>query len=141
MIGRWWGDPAHTLNEFRRMQQMLAHTQDTIERQAGVYPAINIYDDGETYMIRAEVPGVDKAKLDISAKGNQVSIRGERSFAPATESVAYHRRERETGLFHRVVTLPTHVAANKIAANYKNGVLEIFCPRAESEKSHKVQIA
>ena len=136
---KWfWGDPISMFEEFRRLQTQLRSPETT--GRAGVYPAVNIYDDGESFMVRAELPGVDKAKLDITTKGNQLSIRGERVCKPAGEDAAFHRRERDEGVFHRMVTLPEHVNPAKIVASYKNGVLEVICPRAESAKSHKIQV-
>ncbi len=136
----WWGEPVQMFNELRKMQHEFARESAVPSMFGNVYPAVNIYDDGECFMIRAEVPGVDKSKLDISTKGGEVSIRGERSNHTAAGEAAFHRRERQMGVFHRVVTLPEHVDASKIQAAYREGVLEIVCPRAESAKSHKVQI-
>lgn len=138
---RWWGDPMTMFNEMRRMQQSLARTQESQHELAGVYPAVNIYDDGESFMIRAEVPGIDKSKLEITTKGNRVSVRGERTRSIPEQDVAYHRRERDMGVFHRVVTLPEQVDAAKTSAAYKNGVLEIYCPRSAAAKAHRVEIA
>ena len=140
LTAKWfWGDPVSMFDELRKAQNQFRPV-DRTERRAGVYPAVNIYDDGESFLVRAEVSGIDKAKLDITSKGNQLSIRGERVNKPVADDAAFHRREREQGVFHRVVTLPEHVNPAKIMATYKSGVLEIICPRAESAKSHKIQI-
>lgn len=132
----WWGDPWMMFSEMRRPEAARNQQQRDC---AGVYPAVNIYDDGESFMIRAEVPGIDKAKLDITTKGNQVSIRGQRVSA-VPEGAAYHRRERGAGTFHRVVTLPDTVDTTKTMASYKNGVLEIMCPRLEAAKPRRVTV-
>ena len=140
MTYRWWGDPRSMFEEMRRLQQRAVRESEGQHEFSGVYPAVNIYDDGETFMLRAEIPGVDKAKLDITTKGNRVSIRGERERPGTDKDVAYHRRERDMGVFHRVITLPEQVDASKTQASYKNGVLEVMCPRAEAAKAHRVQI-
>lgn len=136
----WWGDPLSMLNEMRRAQQEAVRERDTGHAFAGVYPAVNIYDDGELFMVRAEVPGIDKQKLDVTTKGNQLSIRGERTYRPE-EGAAFHRRERGMGVFHRVITLPDEVDGGAIAATYKHGVLEIVCPRAASAKPRRVAVS
>ncbi len=137
---KWfWGDPSSMFDELRRLQEQF-RGPELASRRAGVYPAVNIYDDGESFMVRAELPGIDRSKLDITTKGNQLSIRGQRDCKPSGEDPAFHRREREAGVFHRVVTLPEHVNPSKIGSTYKNGVLEIICPRAESAKSHKIVV-
>jgi len=128
-------------NEMRRMQQTAAREPEGQREFAGVYPAVNVYDDGEVFMIRAEVPGIDKSKLEITTKGNRLSVRGERTRAIPEPEVAYHRRERDMGVFHRVITLPEQVDAAKTSASYKNGVLEIYCPRSEAAKARRVEIA
>jgi len=136
----YWGDPVSMLNELRK-RQMQAMREAEGHDFSGVYPAVNIYDDGDAFMVRAELPGIDKTKLDITTKGNRLSIRGERSCALLSADVAFHRRERDMGTFHRVVSLPEHVDASKTTASYKNGILEIVCPRAETAKAHRVEIA
>lgn len=138
---RWWGDPMSMFQELRRMQQQMPHESERAHEVAGVYPAVNIYDDGEVYMIRAELPGVDKSKLDITTKGNRLSIQGERLRDKPDTDAAFHRRERGMGMFHRVVTLPEQVEASKTTATYKNGVLEIYCPRSEASKARRIEIA
>ena len=138
---RWWGDPMAMFNEMRRLQQSAGREPEAQREYAGVYPAVNIYDDGEVFMIRAEVPGIDKSKLEITTKGNRLSLRGERMRTTPETEVAYHRRERDMGVFHRVITLPEQVNSSTTTASYKNGVLEIYCPRSEAAKAHRVEIA
>jgi HSP20 family protein len=135
----WWGDPLSMLNELRNAQDLM-RGRETGRAFAGVYPAVNIYDDGECFMLRAEVPGIDKFKLEVTSKGNEVSIRGERTFK-LEEQAAFHRRERGAGVFHRVVTLPDLVDGSAIQAAYKNGVLEVICPRAAEAKPRRVTIS
>lgn len=137
---RWWVDPFTMLNELRS-RQLQSQRELEGHNYAGVFPAVNIYDDGDAFMVRAELPGVDKEKLDIETKGNRLSIRGERTCSVNKQDVAFHRRERDMGTFHRVVSLPEHVDAGQTTATYKNGILEIVCPRAQTAKSHRVKIA
>ena len=135
----YWRDPISMWNELRK-RQLESLRQGEQHEFAGVYPAVNIYDDGDAFMIRAELPGIDKAKLDITTKGNRLSIRGERA-CEMKEQAAFHRRERDMGTFHRVVTLPEHVDASKTTASYNQGVLQIVCPRSEAAKAHRVEIS
>jgi HSP20 family protein len=109
-------------------------------RTAGVFPPVNIYDDGENFLVRAEIPGVDKKTLDIAVRGNQLTIRGERNIEPARDDASYHRRERSAGKFRRVVTLPERVDADKISAKYRNGVLEITLPRSPEARERRIEI-
>src|ERR1700694_3534890 len=86
-------------------------------RTSGGFPAVNIYDDGESFLVRAEIPGLDKKALDVAVRGNQLTIRGERNIELARDDASYHRRERAGGKFRRVVTLPERVDAEKIQQN------------------------
>jgi HSP20 family protein len=101
---------------------------------------VNLFDDGERFLVRAELPGVDKGSLEVTAQGEQLTIRGERKIEPAEKKASYHRREREGGQFRRVVTLPQGVDANNIQATFKDGVLEVELPRAPELKPRKISI-
>lgn len=107
---------------------------------SGVFPAVNIYDDGESFMLRAELPGVDKDDLEISARQEEIAIRGERRLETAGENANYHRREREGGAFRRAVTLPKPINTDKVMATFDNGILEIRAPRTKEATPKKVEI-
>ncbi len=107
----------------------------------GVFPAVNIYDDGESFLVRAELPGIDKEGLEITAQGDQLTIRGERKLQQADAPASYHRREREFGRFRRVITLPQRVDSGRVQATYRNGVLEIVLPRVAEAQARRVQIS
>ena len=107
---------------------------------AGVFPLANLSEDKDAYYIRAEMPGIKANELDISLTGSTLSISGERAVSPAGEGVKYHRRERETGSFSRVITLPGQVDADKVEAQSSNGILTIVLPKAESAKPKQIAV-
>lgn len=109
-------------------------------RRTGAFPAVNIYDDGEAFRLRAELPGVDKDDLEIEAEGDELTIRGERSLSPPEEGANWHRREREGGQFRRTVTLPQRIDPDDVTANLELGVLDIYAPRAREAKPQKIEI-
>lgn len=109
-------------------------------RGAGVFPPVNVFENGEAYLVRAEIPGVDKETLDVSVKGEELTLRGERKIDSAEANAAYHRRERSGGAFRRVVTLPKAVDAERIRASYRNGVLEVELPFVPEVKPRKIEI-
>jgi HSP20 family protein len=109
--------------------------------EAGVFPAVNIYDDGEGFLVRAEMPGIDKNALEVTARGDQLAIRGERVLETAEAPASYHRREREGGQFRRTITLPQKIDSNGVRATYTNGVLEVVLPRLPEAQPRKVQIS
>lgn len=107
-------------------------------RGAGVWPPVNLFDDGNSYLVRAEMPGVNKDSLEVTVKGDQLLVKGEREVRAAKAS--YHRREREGGTFSRTFTLPEIVDADRINASYKNGVLEVTLPRVPKALPRKIQV-
>jgi HSP20 family protein len=109
-------------------------------RSPGVFPAVNIYDNGESFMLRAELPGVDKESLELSVKGDELTLRGERKIEAAGPQANYHRRECAGGKFRRVVQLPQPVAADKISASFKNGVLEVVLPRVPEAQPRTISV-
>jgi HSP20 family protein len=105
-----------------------------------VFPPINLYDDGESFVVRAEIPGIDKNDLEIHATADALSIKGQRKRENTTENVSFHRRERDYGYFDRSVSLPLPINSEKIVASYKLGVLEVVLPKAEEMKPRKVAV-
>jgi HSP20 family protein len=106
---------------------------------AGAFPPINVFQQGDTLVAILEVPGVNKEDLDIQAKDNTIRISGKKDIAyPASASV--HRRERLTGTFDRTLTVPMRIDADGIKAEYREGVLALSLPRAESDKPRTIRI-
>jgi HSP20 family protein len=107
----------------------------------GVYPTVNVFDAGQEFVVKAELPGVDPKDVDIDVQENTLVLRGERRFDDGAEgNVAYHRREREQGQFRRVVRLPAKVDGDQAAASYHDGVLTIRMPRAKETQPRRVAI-
>ncbi|TMA34325.1 MAG: Hsp20/alpha crystallin family protein [Deltaproteobacteria bacterium] len=107
---------------------------------AGVYPPVNVFDAGEEYVIKAELPGVDPGKIEVNVENETVSFRGERTFDEPNRDVAYHRREREQGQFRRVVRIPGRLASETARAEYRDGVLTIRVPKAKETRPRRVEI-
>jgi HSP20 family protein len=107
---------------------------------AGVFPPINLSENQEHYIVRAELPGIAADKLEIQATGNSLSISGERKIAEEGNGVRYHRREREGGTFSRVITLPGDINAEKVDAELANGVLTIKVAKAEAAKPKQITV-
>src|SRR6476660_1132714 len=86
-----------------------------------------------------ECPGVNKDDLEIQAKDNAVRISGKKNIS-YPEGVSLHRRERLTGSFDRTLTVPIQIDAQGIKAEYRDGLLALFLPRAESDKPRTIRI-
>jgi HSP20 family protein len=85
------------------------------------------------------MPGIDKGDLQLDAKNNTIRISGKKEIA-YDEGASVHRRERHSGMFDRTLTVPIQVDADRIRAEYRDGVLALFIPRAESDKPRTISI-
>lgn len=107
--------------------------------RAATFPALNVWEDGDALYAEAELPGVKQDDLEVYAVGNELTIKGSRKPREG-ESLSFHRRERGTGEFTRVITLPVDIAAEKVAAGLKDGVLTVTLPKAEEMKPRKITV-
>ncbi len=103
-------------------------------------PSVDLSETNKEYIVRAEIPGVDPKDFDISLNNNVLTIRGERKHEKETKEEDFHRVERVYGTFTRSIQLPGEVNADKVRANYKNGVLEIILPKVKEEAVKKIPV-
>jgi HSP20 family protein len=108
--------------------------------RVGVYPLVNISEDRDHIFVRAELPGIKAADLEITIQDNSLILRGQRQIPTEEKQVNYHRRERESGFFRRVVALPARVQADKVEATCKDGILTIKLAKPEEVKPRKIQV-
>lgn len=106
----------------------------------GPFPPINVFQQGEDYLAIIELPGVNKDDLEVQAKENLIRISGKKTIN-YKEGVSVHRRERVSGEFDRTLSIPVQVDPDGIKAEFRNGVLALFLPRAESDKPRSIKIA
>ena len=106
--------------------------------QSTALPQLNVYDDGEAFHVRAELPGMQQDKLDIQVAGDVLTVKAERP--PEEHNGSYHRRERSYGGYSRSVTLPDAVDVDHVRAHYQNGVLDVTLPRAVDSRPRKIAI-
>ncbi len=105
----------------------------------GAYPPVNVFRKGDDFIIITEIPGVKKADLDLQVKGRTLRLSGQKTVA-FPEKAAVHRRERLSGRFDRAVTLPVEIDPEGVKAEYRNGILALFLPRAERDKPRTITI-
>ena len=106
----------------------------------GLYPPMNVFDHGDAFVVKAEVPGVTPEKIEIHVEDDTLTLRGERAFSEPSKNAAYHRRERGQGEFRRVIRIPGRVAADEAKAQYRDGILTITIPKAKEARPRRVQI-
>ncbi len=139
----WERDPFAELERMRReMDRLLGafFPAGGLGRTAGVFPAVNISEDDNNIYVRAELPGIKADDIEISIEDNSLIIKGERKIPEEGENVTYHRREREGGVFRRIISLPTKIDVDKVSATSKNGVLEIVLPKAPESKPKQIEV-
>ena len=105
----------------------------------GPFPPINVFQQGEDFLAIVELPGVNKNDLELQAKENTIRISG-RKTVDYKEGVSVHRRERVSGEFDRTLAIPVQIDPNGITAEYRDGVLALYLPRAESDKPRSIKI-
>ncbi|HIJ20939.1 MAG TPA: Hsp20/alpha crystallin family protein [Deltaproteobacteria bacterium] len=110
------------------------------ETSAGVFPLMNMTEDSDHYYVRAELPGIKADVLDISVTGDTLSISGERMILEEKENAKYHRRERESGKFSRIVGLPSQVDTTKVEASTTDGILKVILPKSEAAKPKQITV-
>lgn len=106
----------------------------------GVFPLVNLSEDDDNLYLTAELPGAAPDKLEVSVKGDTISLRGQVGDTEAGEEVNFHRRERESGGFRRTLALPVKVDVDRVDASFKNGVLTVSMPKAAEAKAHHISI-
>jgi HSP20 family protein len=103
-------------------------------------PAVDLYEKDDHFMIKAELPGVDKKDIKIDLQDRLLTLSGERTYDNEVKEENYYRRERSYGKFQRAFTLPADVDSDKIKAEFKDGVLQIEVPKPEEKKAKQVTI-
>ena len=140
----FWTNLERALGPFREYRCQQGHTHrtfdDTPASTAPEFPAVNIWNGAEAYVLTAEIPGVDPEKLDVAVVGDTVTIRGARAPLELKEGETYHRVERGHGQFVRSIKLPKPLNADKVEARYARGVLNLRLPRAEAEMPRKIAL-
>jgi HSP20 family protein len=104
-------------------------------------PAVDIVETEDGLTLKADVPDVNINDIDIRVENNTLAIRGHRKFEKDEKIKGYHRIERSYGEFVRSFALPSTVNTEKVAADYRNGVLTVSLPKKETAKPRQVKIA
>jgi len=104
-------------------------------------PPVDIFETDNHLVIKAELPGMDAKNLEVKLENNVLTLRGDRKFEKETKEENYYRVEREYGTFFRSVMLPAAVDAEKVNAEYKDGILKIVLPKRAETKPKSIHVA
>jgi HSP20 family protein len=135
--------PFHEMESLqRRMSRLFEESMGpgTAPWRPGVYPLVNISEDHDYLYVRAELPGINPQELEITVHEGNLILRGERKIPAEEKDVNYHRRERESGYFRRVVGLPSPVNPAKVEASYKDGILTVKLAKPEETKPRVIKV-
>jgi HSP20 family protein len=130
------------ISEFERMRREMDELFERFGVASGAgtgFPAANIYDRGEEILVAVEVPGVPKDGLKVDLRDNALTISGTRNGADYKDASAL-RRELPAGEFTKTLRLPVKVAAERIEAHCKNGILLVRMPKSEESKPRQIAI-
>ncbi len=125
----------------RLFESPLSELTRTSQLLSGWKPALDVYENKDHFVVKAELPGMKKEDIEVSLHDGSLSISGERKTESKHEEGEVYRAERFFGRFQRTVTLPTAVAADKVKAAYNDGVLTITLPKTEEAKPKKIDVS
>ena len=127
--------------EMNRMFDNFFHGVDEPSLFNGSWvPAVDVAEEDDAYVVKVELPGVNKEDVKITLESNILTIRGEKKAENDVQQKNYHRTERTYGSFQRSFTLPTIVKNDKIDAVYKDGILTVSLPKAEEAKPKQIEV-
>ena len=103
-------------------------------------PPVDVYEDEHNITLKVEVPGIEEKDIDVRVENNTLTVHGERKFEKEEKEENFRRVERQYGSFTRSFTLPTSVDAEKVSANYDQGILKISLPKKAEAKPKQIKV-
>ncbi len=103
-------------------------------------PNVDIIENVDSFIIKAELPGITKEDISIDLKDSTLTISGEKKTEKTDESKTYHKTEISYGKFSRSFQIPLDIAVDKIEAKFKDGILTLTLPKGEEEKPKQIEI-
>src|SRR5262245_47170611 len=140
-ITRW--DPFRDLSIEGRLGRFFGEAGLPFASAEGVgswLPPVDIVEEADRLVFRAEIPGVAKDDIDVKVENGTLILKGEKKQEKVSDTETSHRVERFYGVFSRSFALPTSIDTEKIQARYKDGVLELVLPKAEEARPRKISI-
>ena len=103
-------------------------------------PPVDIYETEDAIVLKAELPGIDPKDVEVRVEDNTLYLKGERNYEKEVNEQNYHRIERSYGSFARSFSLPNSIDAEKVKAEYKDGMLTLTMPKREEAKPKTIKI-
>ncbi len=126
---------------FRRVAPFYADFDKwSSEAEGSWHPSVDISENENAYVLKAELPGVNREDINIDINNKTLTLKGEKKFEEKTEKENYVRVERSYGSFSRTFTLSDKVDTENVKASYKDGVLEVTLPKKEEAKPREIKV-
>ncbi len=103
-------------------------------------PVVDIVEDEKEFLIKAELPEVPKENVRVTVENGWLTLAGERKFEKEEAGKKYHRVERSYGSFRRSFNLPENADAQKVEAEYKDGILRVHLPKQEKARPRDIEV-
>lgn len=126
--------------DFDRHAKQLRHHSDVTAAQGAWLPAVDVIEDKDRFLLRADVPGVDRADIDVSLEDGVLTIAGRRRAEDRDEGQDVWRAERLTGRFVRRFTLPESIDPTGATARCAEGILELVIPKAPDVQPRRITV-
>ena len=125
---------------FRNFEDALARMLNEPRGARPWSPSVDIFETENELVLKADLPDVKSEDIEVRVENQTLTLKGERKFNKDEGNGGYHRIERNYGTFVRTFTVPSTVDPEKVAAEYKNGVLTVRLPKKEAAKPRQVKI-
>jgi len=135
-------------SELRRMREEMDRLMESFSRppmptpwaMEGVTPAIDVFEKDNNVIVKAELPGLKKEDIEITATEDSISLKGEFKHEEEVKEEGFYRRERRLGKFYRTIPMPAAIKSDKVKATFRDGVLEVTAPKAAEAKPKEKKV-
>jgi HSP20 family protein len=140
-----WGSLRDLLTTQRELDRLFRGAFSPVSGETEVStrswaPPVDIYETEDAIVLKAELPGIDPKDVEVRVEDNTLYLKGERKYEKEVNEQNYHRIERSYGSFARSFTLPNSIDAEKVKAEYKDGLLTLTMPKREEAKPKTIKI-
>jgi HSP20 family protein len=138
-----WGQNWDAFRDLEReVDRLLSSVNFTFQgiRLGRQYPAVNLYEQDEEFLLTAELPGIRTEDLELTIAGGILTIKGKRTDPDDVPEERFRRHERFRGNWQRSLSLPERVQEDKLSAQFNNGILKIHLPKAEELRTRQIPV-
>jgi len=141
-LGRWERDMDRMMEDFfgRKFRPWWPERWFRADEFDIRAPVVDVFEEKDDIVVKAEIPGIDKDNIEVNLSDHILTIKGQKKKEEEVKEENYYRSERSYGSFIRTLELPKEVHADKVKANFKNGVLEVRMPKTEEAKAKEIKV-